>query len=470
MRGAATATSARSRSSCAAARAAQGALAAPAAAGDSRRPRPRRAASTRSRPRRSSPCSSALDPASLRALRAHEAGNAARPRVLARDRRAARRSTGRNPGSQRRTPGATTTRLQLWCARGRCPILDGPAWSPEDLHVRRPYVIAAAFALLVAGALVAAAYVYDHGRKDTIAPGVDGRRRRRRRADAPAGAATSSRASCSTRCAARSCCAARRARWHLTAREAQISADVDAAASAIAVDRSREGNFLGRAVRSLDRLGSERRPAAADDLQRPRGRRGCSTACAAPIERKPRDASVSFSGSGVAPIPSAAGLLVPASTLHRRIRAAILSPTARPHVHASAWTRSSRRSPPSSSPRSTRRCIIVNRVGLPAARSTRTCKPVKTYKIAVGRQGLETPAGLYDIQDKQVNPSWHVPNSAWAGKLAGQGHPARARRPDQGALDGHLRRRRHPRGRPERVRLARQRRLARLRAHARSRT
>ena len=45
---------------------------------------------------------------------------------------------------------------------------------------------------------------------------------------------------------------------------------------------------------------------------------------------------------------------------------------------------------------------------------------MKTYKIAVGRAGLETPAGLYQIQDKQTNPSWHVPNSAWAGDLAGK--------------------------------------------------
>ena len=44
----------------------------------------------------------------------------------------------------------------------------------------------------------------------------------------------------------------------------------------------------------------------------------------------------------------------------------------------------------------------------------------KTYVIAVGRVGLETPAGLYWIQDKQVNPSWHVPLSSWAGSLAGQ--------------------------------------------------
>jgi lipoprotein-anchoring transpeptidase ErfK/SrfK len=47
-------------------------------------------------------------------------------------------------------------------------------------------------------------------------------------------------------------------------------------------------------------------------------------------------------------------------------------------------------------------------------------KLVKTYGIAVGMQGLDTPAGLYDINDKQINPSWHVPNSAWAGSLAGR--------------------------------------------------
>jgi lipoprotein-anchoring transpeptidase ErfK/SrfK len=48
---------------------------------------------------------------------------------------------------------------------------------------------------------------------------------------------------------------------------------------------------------------------------------------------------------------------------------------------------------------------------------------VKTYPIAVGMAGLETPAGLYSITDKQVNPSWHVPNSSWAGPLAGQTIP-----------------------------------------------
>jgi lipoprotein-anchoring transpeptidase ErfK/SrfK len=50
----------------------------------------------------------------------------------------------------------------------------------------------------------------------------------------------------------------------------------------------------------------------------------------------------------------------------------------------------------------------------------------KGYGIAVGMAGLETPAGRYAIQNKQVNPAWHVPNSAWAGALAGQVIPGGA--------------------------------------------
>ncbi|HKN93546.1 MAG TPA: L,D-transpeptidase family protein [Thermoleophilaceae bacterium] len=49
---------------------------------------------------------------------------------------------------------------------------------------------------------------------------------------------------------------------------------------------------------------------------------------------------------------------------------------------------------------------------------------VKTYPIAVGMAGLETPAGIRHVLDKQVNPDWHVPNSPWAGSLAGQTIPS----------------------------------------------
>lgn len=50
----------------------------------------------------------------------------------------------------------------------------------------------------------------------------------------------------------------------------------------------------------------------------------------------------------------------------------------------------------------------------------------KTYKIAVGAAGHDTPSGMYSITSKQVNPAWYVPNSDWAGSLQGQVIPGGA--------------------------------------------
>ena len=46
-------------------------------------------------------------------------------------------------------------------------------------------------------------------------------------------------------------------------------------------------------------------------------------------------------------------------------------------------------------------------------------KVVRTYKVAVGQPGYPTPNGRFAIQNKQINPVWSVPNSPWAGELAG---------------------------------------------------
>jgi lipoprotein-anchoring transpeptidase ErfK/SrfK len=50
-------------------------------------------------------------------------------------------------------------------------------------------------------------------------------------------------------------------------------------------------------------------------------------------------------------------------------------------------------------------------------------EPSRSWPIAVGKAGLETPAGLYDIQWKETNPKWRVPDSEWAGDLAGKTIP-----------------------------------------------
>jgi hypothetical protein len=48
---------------------------------------------------------------------------------------------------------------------------------------------------------------------------------------------------------------------------------------------------------------------------------------------------------------------------------------------------------------------------------------VRRYRVAVGAAGYATPAGMHRIVSKQVNPTWYVPNRAWAGSLAGQRIP-----------------------------------------------
>ena len=50
----------------------------------------------------------------------------------------------------------------------------------------------------------------------------------------------------------------------------------------------------------------------------------------------------------------------------------------------------------------------------------RRLRLAKTYTIAVGRVGFDTPAGLYHVQNKGENVPWSVPNEPWAGKLAGK--------------------------------------------------
>ena len=48
---------------------------------------------------------------------------------------------------------------------------------------------------------------------------------------------------------------------------------------------------------------------------------------------------------------------------------------------------------------------------------------VRTYGVAVGAAGYGTPGGLFRVRGKAWNPAWHVPNSAWAGSLAGKTIP-----------------------------------------------
>jgi lipoprotein-anchoring transpeptidase ErfK/SrfK len=217
--------------------------------------------------------------------------------------------------------------------------------------------------------------------------------------------------------------------WQLGARESQVAVDIDGSVDA-AIAHSRQGNFLGRTV---DRITGAEKPkrvgadvtyndhAVVRLLDRVRG----------DIERAPRDASVEFGPDSISPVPSRDGLTIHATGLHRRIRNALVAPH-KDHLFRMHLKRITPKVTTAELGHKYPTLITVDRSGF-RLRLFKNLELVKTYKIAVGRQGLETPAGLYAIQDKQVNPAWHVPDSDWAGKLRGKvippgpGDPLKAR-------------------------------------------
>jgi lipoprotein-anchoring transpeptidase ErfK/SrfK len=213
-----------------------------------------------------------------------------------------------------------------------------------------------------------------------------------------------------------------RSTWTLGAREARIAVDIDAIVRH-AMQRSREGDIFSRTVRNLTgkSLDADLQPTVRyEDRAVVRMLDKIRKA----IDRDPVDATAKLDASGVHTTDSRTGLAVRASTLHRRIRRAIVSTTAeRTFV---ARTRKLR--PKVTTKDLARRLSTAIVVDRGAFRLTlyKHLKPKKTYAIAVGQVGLETPAGLYHIQNKAVNPAWNVPNSAWAGSLAGQVIPGGA--------------------------------------------
>ena len=69
--------------------------------------------------------------------------------------------------------------------------------------------------------------------------------------------------------------------------------------------------------------------------------------------------------------------------------------------------------------------LTIDRSGY-RLRLFRRLRYARSYGIAVGAAGTETPTGLYRIQSKQVNPAWHAPNRPWAGSYAGKTVPGGA--------------------------------------------
>jgi lipoprotein-anchoring transpeptidase ErfK/SrfK len=128
------------------------------------------------------------------------------------------------------------------------------------------------------------------------------------------------------------------------------------------------------------------------------------------------DASVEPTSSSLEPVQSQTGIEVQEDDLRTELEAAVQSPDSRTvqaeveKVQPEVTTDELAEKYP--------HYIVINRSGFQLS-YYENLKLVKTYTIAVGQVGYDTPSGIYSIANKAVNPAWSVPNSAWAGDLAG---------------------------------------------------
>jgi lipoprotein-anchoring transpeptidase ErfK/SrfK len=205
-------------------------------------------------------------------------------------------------------------------------------------------------------------------------------------------------------------------RFHLTPERASLVVDVDGMV-AEAVDRSRTGGVFGRLWRGLTGSAVDKDVSAQVNYSALSVRRFVRRVKRA-VDRPPRDADVRFATATLPAVPSETGLELNG----RRLLALVQSALVQTGQGRTVRMRVKVTKPKITTADLAKKYPAVVTVDRPnfKLRFFKRLKLVKTYKIAVGQAGLETPAGLYHIQDKQVNPYWHVPDSDWAGELAGR--------------------------------------------------
>jgi lipoprotein-anchoring transpeptidase ErfK/SrfK len=275
-----------------------------------------------------------------------------------------------------------------------------------------PIVAAVGVAVLVV--LGAAMYLYDHSRRDAIAHGVriDG-------VDVGGLNASAARSKLerdlvlaldrpvTVRLGS--------AHWALTAQAAAVKVDV-ANMVQQAVSASRQGSIFSRTFRGLFG-GSLNREIPLVISYSHQAVRALASKVRASLYRPPRDASVQPSSSGLGEVRGQNGRQVDYSQLGARIDGALVGQTAGRTVTvpiheikpAVTTSQLAARYPA---------YIVIDR-GTFRLSFYAHLKLARTYEIAVGMEGLETPAGLHKIEWEQVNPPWYVPKKAWAGALAG---------------------------------------------------
>ena len=278
----------------------------------------------------------------------------------------------------------------------------------------RLLVIAVAAAILVLLVGAVGVYAYDSAHKDQIADGVtvggvdvggldreQATRRLQRRLVAPLKQPLKVKLG--------------NQRYALTAADAKIRADVDAMVDE-AIDASRSWGAPGRVMRELTG-GSVDENVPPKISYSPAAARQFVNEVAGKVDRAPLDASISASGSSLNVVPAENGRKLKRDKLLQGIQTALDNGGRNKLVNAHVAV--------DKPDVSTDEVASEYPVYLTLDRAAYTLRlwedlnMSKSYTVAVGQIGLETPEGEYNIQSKAVDPAWSVPNSDWAGSLAG---------------------------------------------------
>lgn len=203
-------------------------------------------------------------------------------------------------------------------------------------------------------------------------------------------------------------------RFTLSAQDAGVHADVGGMIDE-AIAKSRDGSIVTRVTRDITG-GSENAQVPARVTYSQQAVNGLVKRVAAKLDQDPKDATVDF--PSLNEVKEQPGVKVRTAALRQRIAQSLTVPGVDRVVKPPVKTVQ----PKVTTAQLAKKYPVV----LVADRSNfklrvyKDLKLEKEYTVAVGAVGFDTPAGLYHIQNKAVDPAWTVPNSSWAGSLAGQ--------------------------------------------------
>ena len=205
-------------------------------------------------------------------------------------------------------------------------------------------------------------------------------------------------------------------RFKLTARRSHLAADVDGMVDE-ALEVSRDGGLPSRVWRGITGREVDSELGARVTYSGVSVKRFVRRVKRA-VNRTPRDADVSFHTASLPAIPSHTGLRLNTRRLQASVKSALDSIGGGRSVRGHVKTVQPKVTTADLADKYPQ-VVTVDRANF-QLRLFKDLKLAKTYKIAVGQVGLETPSGVYTVQNKAIDPAWHVPKREWAGKLAGK--------------------------------------------------